>query len=119
MSENIIWTVEAKIKDGQQDAFHTVMHTLVEASRKEEGTMHYEWTIGEDAATVHVYERYKDAKAATAHLGTWGQNAEKFLAAADITRFVVFSPLTPALREAVAGLNPVYMKPFGGFAKGL
>ena len=117
MNENVIWTVEARIKDGQREAFDTVMRTLIEATRKEEGTLNYEWTIGTDGATVHVYERYKNAEAATAHLGTWGKNAEHFLAAADITRFVVFSGLTPALKEAVGGLNPTYMTPFGGFAK--
>lgn len=117
MSDNVIWTVEAKIKDGQRNAFDTVMKDLIRGSQKEEGTLNYEWTLGDDQATVHVYERYRDANAATAHLGTWGAHADRFLAAADITRFVVFSALTPALKEAVAGLSPVYMTPFGGFAK--
>ena len=117
MSENVIWTVEATIKEGQRAAFDAVMRDLVEASQKEEGTLNYEWTIGADGASVHVYERYKDADAATAHLSTWGPRAERFMAAAEVTRFSVFSNLTPALQDAVAGLQPVYMKPFGGFAK--
>ena len=39
------------------------------------------------------------------------------MADVDVTRFVVFSNLTPALKEAVDGLNPIYMTPIGGFAK--
>ncbi|MCH9681337.1 MAG: antibiotic biosynthesis monooxygenase [Deltaproteobacteria bacterium] len=117
MSNNVIWTVEAKIRPGQREAFDAVMHDLIAASQQEAGTINYEWTLGADETTVHVYERYADADAATAHLGTWGPNAERFAAAAEVTRFVVFSELTPALRDAVAGLQPVYMTPFGGFAK--
>lgn len=117
MTKNVIWTVEATIKDGQREAFDGVMKDLIEASRQEEGTMNYEWTLGADQTTLHVYERYRDADAATAHLATWGAHAERFLAAAEINRFVVFSPLSSELREAVQGLNPVYMTPFGGFAK--
>ncbi len=66
MNENIIWTVEAKIKDGERDAFAALMREMVETVQKEEGTLNYEWTIAEDDATIHVYERYKDADAAAA-----------------------------------------------------
>lgn len=111
MSENIIWTVDGKIKNGQREAFDAVMHDLIEASSKEEGT------FAEDQCSFHVYERYQNAASAMAHLGTFGAHAEHFLAAADVTRFVVYSSLTPELSAGVEGLNPVYMTPFGGFVK--
>ena len=117
MSEHIIWVVDATIKDGQREAFDAVMRDLIEASQKEEGTLNYEWTIADDQATFSVYERYKDAEAAMSHLGTFGAHAERFLAAADVTRFVVHSHLTPELKQGVAVLQPIYMTPFGGFAK--
>lgn len=117
MSENIIWTVDGKIKDGERAAFDAVMHDLIEASSKEAGTMHYEWYIAEDQTSIHVYERYQDAAAAMAHLGTFGAHAERFLAAVEVTGFVVYSKLTPELEEGVAVLNPVSMTPFGGFVK--
>ena len=117
MSENIIWTVEGKIKDGERETLEALMREMVETVQKEEGTLNYEWTIAEDGTTLHVYERYKDADAAATHLPTWGTFADRFMAAVDITRFVVFSNLTPALKEAVGGLNPIYMTPIGGFAR--
>ncbi len=117
MSNNVIWTIEGTIKDGQREALSTLMAEMVETVQPEVGTLNYEWTLGEDGRTLHVYERYADADATTAHLATWATFADRFMALVDVTRFVVFSELTPALREAVAGLSPVYMKPIGGFAK--
>ena len=117
MSNNIIWTVAGKIKDGQRQALESLMEEMVETVIKEEGTLNYEWTIAADGKSLHVYERYKDANAAAAHLPTWGTFADRFMALVSITDFVVFSQLTPALEEAVGGLNPIYMTPIGGFAK--
>lgn len=117
MSENIIWTVEGKIKDGQRATLVALMREMVEVVQKEEGTLNYEWTLAEDGSSLHVYERYRDGDAALAHLPTWGSFSDRFMAVVDITRFVVFSELTPSLKEAVSGLTPVYMAPIGGFAK--
>lgn len=117
MSENIIWTVEGTIKDGEREAFDAVMRDMIGAVEKEEGTLNYEWTLGGDGKSLHVYERYKDVAATTAHLGTFATYAERFMAAVDLKRFVVFSELTPELKEAVAGLSPIYMSRIGGFAR--
>ncbi|MEM8901546.1 MAG: antibiotic biosynthesis monooxygenase [Bacteroidota bacterium] len=117
MSENIIWTVEGTIKDGQKEALESLMAEMVTAVEPEPGTLNYEWTLAEDGKRLHVYERYKDTAATFAHLGTWAKFAERFMAIVDVTGFVVFSDLTPELQEAVSGLNPVYMSPIGGFAK--
>jgi quinol monooxygenase YgiN len=43
----------------------------VKSRRFTEGTLNYEWTLAEDGKSIHVYERYKDADATTAHLRTW------------------------------------------------
>ncbi|WNJ19353.1 antibiotic biosynthesis monooxygenase [Pontibacter sp. G13] len=117
MSDNIIWTVAGRIKDGQRPAFDALMEEMVETVRKEPGTINYEWTIGQDNRTLQVYERYKDAQAAETHLPTWGSFSGRFTEVVDITGFVVYCDLPDNLREAVAGLNPVYMTPIGGFAK--
>lgn len=118
MNKNIIWVVEGKIKDGLFDEFNKVMHSMVETVRPEEGTTHYEWFIGEDGKTLSVYERYKDADAAITHVNTsWSAAAESFMSVVDITGFIVYSDLTPKLKEMVGGLNPIYMKPVGGFGK--
>ena len=51
------------------------------------------------------------------HLETWSKYGHLFLEATEISQFTVYSELTDELKEAVAGLNPVYMKPYGGFQK--
>lgn len=117
MSENIIWTIEGTIKDSERKALEALMHEMVETVQKEAGTLNYEWTLAEDGKSLHVYERYQDVEATNAHLGTWAKFADRFMAVVDVTRFVVFSNLSPDLKEAVAGLSPIYMTPIGGFAK--
>ncbi|MEM6768255.1 MAG: antibiotic biosynthesis monooxygenase [Bacteroidota bacterium] len=117
MSKNIIWTVEGSIKEGQKETLLSLMNEMVSEVQQEPGTITYEWTLGTDGDSLHVYERYQDVAATFAHLGTWGKFAERFMASVDITNFVVFSDLPPELKEAVSGLNPVYMSPIGGFAK--
>lgn len=115
MHPNIIWTVEATITD--RLALDAVMAEMVAAVSEEEGTTHYEWTLGNDETSLHVYERYRDADAARAHLQTWAKYADRFLAAASVTRFTVFCTLPPDLADAVAGLNPVVMTPLGGVTR--
>ena len=117
MSNNVIWTVEGRIKAGQKEALESLMEEMVAAVRPEPGTINYEWTLAEDGQHLHVYERYVDAAATVAHLGTWAKFADRFMSVVDITDFVVYSELTPELKAAVQGLNPVYMSPIGGFAK--
>jgi len=114
-SENIIWTIDGRIRD--KAGYTRAMQTLTEASYQEEGTLQHQWTIAEDGETIHVYECYRDADAAMKHLETWAKYGSLFTDATEITRFVVYSELTDELKAAVAGLNPVYMKPYGGFSK--
>lgn len=117
MNDNIIWTIEGKIKNGQRAEYEALMDEMVAEVQKEEGTTNYEWTIAPDGETVHVYERYKNAAAAVRHLGTWGKFQDRYMSVTEITKFTIFSKLTPELEDAVAGMNPVYMKPIGGFGK--
>ena len=114
---NVIWTVEGKIKSGMRADLDSLMAEMVGDVIKEEGTTNYEWTLAEDGETLHVYERYANTEEAKKHLVTWGRFAERFMSIVDVYEFVVFCDLAPELKEAVAGLNPKYMLPIGGFAK--
>jgi hypothetical protein len=52
------------------------------------------------------------------HLGSFGQNfAERFLAAADPTRFVVYGNPNDEVRGALAGFGAVHMSQIGGFVR--
>lgn len=119
MGEHVYWLLEISIKDGEKDKFEELMAEMVKRTRDTEpGTLSYEWQIGEDGKTVHLYERYEDSAATMIHLASFGENfAQRFLGAADPTRFVVYGNPNDEVRQALAGFNPIYMQHFGGFSR--
>ena len=116
MFQNIGWIVEAKIKDGQRDAFEAVLKEIVAETSKEEGTLNYQYYVSDDG-DVLVYERFKDVEAAHVHVTNWDNFAARWVAAAAPTRMVHLGDLPDDLRERHAALAPKMLKPFGGFAR--
>jgi quinol monooxygenase YgiN len=118
MSDEVHWVLEVNIKDGELDNFKAVMKDMVEATQNEPGASNYEWFISEDGNSCHIYERYADSAATMTHLGSFGQNfAERFLAAVEPTRFVVYGNPNDEVRGALAGFGAVHMSQIGGFAR--
>ena len=119
MNDHVSWLLELSVKDGQLDDFRALMKDMVGVTRDNEpGTLNYEWSISDDNATVHIYERYADSAATMVHLASFGENfAERFMACVDPTRFQIYGNPDAAVREALAPFGPVYMDPFGGFAR--
>jgi len=65
MSSPLSWVIQISIKPGQRDTFTQLMHEMVaDTKNNQPGTHTYEWFIGDDGATVHIYERYADSDAA-------------------------------------------------------
>ena len=116
MFENIGWIVEARIKEGQRNAFEAVMKDLVAATMKEDGTLNYQYYVSDDG-DVLVYERFKDVASAHIHVSNWDKHAERWIAAAEPTRMVHLGDLPDDLRARHAALAPLWLKPFGGFAR--
>ena len=116
MFESIGWIVEAKIKDGQRSAFEAVMLDIVEATRAEDGTLNYQYYVSDDG-DVLVYERFRDVASAHIHVTNWDNHAERWTAAAEPTRMVHLGNLPDDLRQRHAALAPLWLKPFGGFAR--
>ncbi len=116
MFENIGWIVEAKIADGKRDAFEAVVKDIVAATRKEGGTLNYQYYVSDDG-DVLVYERFATADDAHKHVSNWDDFAERWLAAAPATRMVHLGNLPDDLRERHAALAPKLLKPLNGFAR--
>lgn len=114
LSKNIVWTVDAQIKDEKK--FNLAMKKITEATFEEEGSMNHEWFIAEDGTTAHVYERYKDSEAALKHLETWSKLSPLFMEGAEMLNFKVYGDLSPELEQAVGGATSV-MRTYGGFVK--
>ena len=119
MNNNIYWIVELSVKDGELDNFRSLMTEMVDATQANEpGTLNYEWTISEDSKTIHIYECYADSAAAVTHMNAFGEKyAERFMAAVDQTRFVVYGNPNNLAKEVLTGVGAVFMSPFGGFAR--
>ena len=119
MSNNVYWTVELSVKDGELDTFRKLMMEMVETTQTNEpGTLNYEWTISKDSRTVHIYERYEDSAAVLTHMGTFGEKfAERFLAAVNQTRFMVYGNPNDEAKSVLTGVGADFMSPWGGFAR--
>ena len=119
MSDNVYWLLEVTIKPGELENFKALMEEMVEATQANEpNTLNYEWTISEDSKSCHLYERYADSAATMTHLGAFGEKfAERFMAAVDPTRFVVYGTPNNAVKEALSAFGPIFMSPFGGFVR--
>jgi quinol monooxygenase YgiN len=119
MTENVYWVFEVAINPGRFEELKTLVAELVEATQKNEvGALNYEWAISDDRQVCHIYERYQDSAAAMTHMESFGAHfAARFMEVVKPTRFVVYGTPSAQLKDALAGLNPVYMAPFGGFRR--
>ena len=119
MSSHVFWMLELTVQPGKESDVRVLMQEMVDATRANEpGTLNYEWSTSTDGTVYHTYERYVDSAAVMTHLGTFGSRfAERFLAALQPTRFVVYGAPSAEVKEALAGLGPVYMETAAGFAR--
>jgi quinol monooxygenase YgiN len=115
----IYWVFELVINPGRFEDLKTLMAAMAEATQKNEpGTLNYEWAISADRQVCHVHERYQDSAAVMAHLESFGANfAARFAEVGKPTRLVVYGTPSAQVKDSLAGLNPVYMAPFGGFRR--
>lgn len=116
MTEHIGWIVEAKINEGQREAFETVVKEIVAETRKEGGTLNYQYYVS-NAGDVLVYERFANVESAHIHVGNWDNFAERWIAAARPIRMVHLGNLPEDLRARHAALSPLWLKPLEGFAR--
>ena len=118
MSEEVSWSLELAIKPGQIDVVRTLIPEMVDSTQNEAGALIYEWSINDEESVIHSYDRYADSEAVLEHLSTFGERfAERLLAAADPTGFVVYGSPTDRAREALDDFGAVYMKSLAGFAR--
>jgi quinol monooxygenase YgiN len=114
----VSWIIELAVKPGELDTFKTLMEEMVAGTNTEPTSLNYEWHISEDESTVHIYEKYADSEAMISHVSGFLEKwAARFMSSVDVTRFVVYGSPNDAAREMLGGFGPVYMGPWGGFAR--
>lgn len=91
------------------------MAEMITATKSETGTLAYEWHFDEANSKCAIYERYADDDAVMTHLASFGNFAERFLAAVTPTKFAVYGDPAPKTRDALAGFSPEYWTKDAGF----
>ena len=103
MSE-ISWHAVLTVRPGRLDDFWALNAEMVEAAQGERGVLYYERFASDDGQTIHIYERYTDSAAATAHLRSFVKTfGERFGAMVDRTQFTVFGNPSGELRALLVG----------------
>ncbi|MCH8158608.1 MAG: antibiotic biosynthesis monooxygenase [Proteobacteria bacterium] len=117
MSTIVSWNLRVSIRDGHFDEFKALMKEMVDSTRKESGTLAYEWFLSEDSKSCHIYERYSDSDAVMIHLGSFGSNfADRFLECVEPKSMMVYGEPTDAVRTALEGFGAEFLSTFGGFS---
>jgi quinol monooxygenase YgiN len=118
MDGSVSWLLEVKVKPGEIGAFKTLIEEMVDTTRREPGTLAYEFSVNDDDTTVHVHERYADSAATLEHVKIFGENfAERFVSACQPQSFIVYGTPSQDVKDALAGFAPVFMSPLSGFAR--
>jgi quinol monooxygenase YgiN len=118
MREEISWVCSVTVKPGLLAEFKQVVAPLVAATKEEPGALAYEYHVGDDQSTVHIFERYRDSNAVVAHVEqTFARFAERFIALATVTGFIVYGTPNAEARKILDGFGAVYMTPFDGFTR--
>ncbi len=119
MSEAVSWVLELAIRPGELDNFKTLMGEMVEAVQATQpGTTDYEWFFNADGSECHIYERYTDSAATMIHLTSFAEDfAERFLAAAEPTRIVVYGNPDDEVRGILGGFGAIFMEQLGGYSR--
>ena len=108
MARNTVrFTVDLMIGEGKLDAFEGTAQAMVAGSRKESGTLGYEWFLSGDRRRCQLLETFSDANAVLTHLTgpVVRELVPKLLETAQITRFEVYGDPGPKAAEMLAGFG--------------
>jgi quinol monooxygenase YgiN len=119
VGKDVYWNLELAVKPGEQENVKVLMSEMVASTdTNEPGTLSYEWSISADGNACHIFERYADSAAVMTHLGTFKERfMERFLAAMEPQRLLVYGSPSDEAKEALSGFGAVFMTPVGGFTR--
>lgn len=116
MDDNVLVLVEASANAGQLDNLKALLREMFNAIQRDEpGTLNYEWFIGDDGKSVHIYERYADSEACMAHQrASFQKYAERLSACGTVTKITIYGNPSDDLRATFAS-STIYMKSLAGY----
>ena|SRR5579862_205347 len=113
----ISWVFEAAVKPDGLEEYRTLAREIsADNQAAEPGQEIFEWFL--DGEDVHIYERYQDSAAASAHVQRFVEHfAARFLSLCTPTRMSVYGEPSEELKVAITGFNPRYLEPIAGHAR--
>ena len=119
MATDVSWMLELNLKPGRGADFTAFVTEMVAAtSANETGALSYKWSLSADGSACHIFERYADSAAVLAHLEAFEKKfAGRFLEMLTPVRCVVYGSPSQQVKDGLAVLHPVYMRPVGGFTR--
>lgn len=118
MSDHVFWIAKVAIRPGQMEAFKALMNDMVGATKANEpGALNYEWFIGEDGTTCHIYERYADSAAVMAHMATFATFGERWAATVEGIGMTTYGSPSEEVKALLTGPGGTLMAPLGGFVR--
>jgi quinol monooxygenase YgiN len=118
VKKDIYWLCTFRVKPSDLAAFKAVVRPLVEETRKETGSMAYEYNVTADNSVIHILEHYRDSAAVVHHVTkTFSQFATDFTKYASVESFTVYGSPEPEAKTILDSFGAVYVTPFDGFTK--
>ena len=119
MSKKVRLNVSLAIHDGKLAEFQTIAREMLEASKKEPGTLAYEWYLSGDGTSCQLIETYVDAEALLAHFAgpAVQQGVPKMVRTADVTGFEVYGEPGAKAREILGGFGAELFSYWSGLGK--
>lgn len=104
MSEQVHINVSLTIHEGQLTEFQMIAREMVEATRKEPGTLAYEWYLSSDGKCCQLIETYADSEALLAHFAgpAVQEGVPRMLKTADVNGFEVYGNPGPKASEILS-----------------
>jgi len=116
-SASIHWLLELELHPERVADFKVLMGEMVALAETQPSTLVYEWYFNEDNSRCIINERYRDSTALIDHMAASGPYAERFLAAATISRLTILGDIDTATRAALEALQPNYLSLAEGFSR--
>ena len=110
ITENIYWTITAKVRAGELENMSRAIEQLVAATRKEKGVIYYDFWLSDDNSTIYIHERYKDSNATLDHMENVGNLLPAFIACIDIEPITIMGNCSNDLKQAWEAFGAKHVK---------
>jgi len=107
VGKQILLNVSVAIKEGKLGAFQAIAREMIETSRKEPGTLGYEWFLSSDGKRCQVIEPFADEDALLAHLARPAvqEGLPKLMGTASVTGCQVYGDPGSKAKETLGGIG--------------